>query len=286
MSSNEIASTNRTMAHALHNAKMLLQADGSLIETAGKQEAGQMAFALNTSGNKRKGTYYSVSIGKSLWQNMLGALLFPTKWGAFMPSVGTFSSDVLGLLRKASTNGTYSMGSIDTSDGENGIFVSASSAGSKAGFNYGRLFTTRGWNPIICAHIKMSVSTGVRWFIGWTGSTSDLADSDDPFNALNSFGFAKLTDNTNFVIAHNDNAGITQKDDTLIAADTSAHTIRLWADGANNKFWWSIDGSTPIAVTTDIPSDTAQLSLQDTGITQAASAITNRVFGFVMTTGF
>lgn len=286
MSSNEILSGNRTMSHAIHNAKMLLQAPGTGIESAGKAEAGQLAFALDSTGSKRKGTYYNLSIGKKLWQNNLSAVLWPTKYGVYQPRSATFTSCVDGLMTVAASSGTVALAALDTTNGMYNTFTTAASGGSLGGWNRAQLYTVRNFNPVIFAFIRNSVTTNLRFFIGWTSSTAAVANTDDPLTALSGFGIGKLTTSANLRALHNDGAGATVNDDTGIAASTGVFLVMLWADAANNQFWWSINGSDPVAVTTDIPGATTSLSCQDLLITTAAAGIVHSGFGAVITSDF
>lgn len=275
------------MSHAIHNAKMLLQAPGSGIESASKAEVGQLAVALNTSGKKRIGGYYNVSIGKTHWHNNLSALMFNTKYGVYQPRSATFANNFDGILTTpTSSSGTVALGALDTALGMNNTFTTGAVAGNTGGWNKAQLYTVRDFNPIIMMYVKNSVSTNLRYFLGWTGSTALVGNNDDQLNAANGFGIAKLTTSSNLRCIHNDGSGVTVSDDTGVAASTSAFFVMLWADGNNNKFWWSINGSTPIGVTTDIPGATVSLSCQDTLITTAAAGIVHTSYGGIITTDF
>lgn len=282
MVTNEIVAGNRTMSHAIHNAKMLLQADGTDIEAAGKAEAGQLAFALNSSAQKRKGWYYNLSIGKKLWHNNLVSLL-QAKYGTYQPRSATFASNLDGIMVGATAQGTVALAALDTANGMNNTFTTVAAGGSAGGFNLARLYTVRNMNPVLIAFFKNSVTTNLRFFVGWTSSTAQIGNNDDPLNALSGFGIAKLTTSGNLRIINNDGAGATVNNDTGVAASTNAVLVILWADGQNNKFWWSINGSDPAQVTSDIPGATTSLSMQQILITTAAAGIVHTGYGSVIT---
>lgn len=269
------------MSHAIHNAKMLLQADGTDMEAAGKAEAGQLGFALNSSAQKRKGWYYNVSLGKKLWHNNLVTLL-QAKYGTYQPRSATFASNLDGILVGATSQGTVALAALDTANGMSNTFTTGAIAGNQGGFNLARLYTVRNMNPVIIAFFKNSVTTNLRFFVGWTSSTALVGNNDDPLNALSGFGIAKLTTSANLRIINNDGAGATVNNDTGVAASTNAVLVILYADGQNNKFWWSINGSDPAQVTSDIPGATTSLSMQQILTTTAAAGIVHTGYGSVI----
>lgn len=274
------------MSHAIHNAKMLLQAQGSSIESASKSEVGQMAMALNTSGRKRLGIYYNVSIGKTHWQNQLATLMNQIKFGCLKPCSATFANNLDGILKVATSTGTVALGALDTANGANVTFTTTAVGGSTGGWNMAQLYTCRDFNPFIGVVIKNSVSSNLRYYVGWTGATALVGNNDDQLNAANGFGIGKLTTSANLRALHNDGSGVTVSDDTGVAASTGVVVILLWADGNNNKFWWSINGSTPVGVTADIPGATVSLSSQCTLITTAAAGIVHTNYDSVITSDF
>ena len=260
------------------NASKILNVVGSEIETATKFEGGMIAFALDSTGNKQAGQYYGLDVKKKVWQNFRAALLFPAKAGMLYPRSSTFSSNTDGIGDLANTDGTVGLNSFDSTNGDSNSFTTGAVSGNQAGFRNNRLQAERRWNPLIKMRFKVSVSTNYRVFLGFQQATTAAVNSDDPLNALGGIGLCKITTSGNWQIAHNDSSGVTIFNDTGIAADTNVHDLEIWADGNGLQFWWSLDKSTPVAITTDIPSDTSQITHVYTLTTTAAAGIVLSVF--------
>jgi hypothetical protein len=260
------------------NAKMILNAIGSEIEAAPKVEGGQLSFSTDNSANKRQGHYTSLDLKKKVWQNALAPMIWPTKFGVLYPRASGFATSADGIIDQATTSGTVAFGSFDSSFGENQTFTTGAVAGNQGGYNHARLHTMRDWNPLQKMSFKVSVSTNLRFFMGWISQTGAVGNTDDPLNALHGFGLCKITTSGNWQIAHNNNAGVTIFDDTGVAVGTGQLEFEQWADGNGNGFWWSINKSTPILVTSEIPGATSQLSFQRLLTTTAAAGIVFTVF--------
>lgn len=270
----EGSASNASVSYNIWNRKIRLIDSGTNIEAATKVGAGQEAYCDSASANKKLGVDYITDPTNKLWIRKIDSLSYPSQVGFLYPCSSTFASNLDGLLTVASSSGTVGLSSFSSTDGLANTFTSGAVNGNAGGFNLGLVYTSRDNNPSIRCKWKLDSSAStLRLFIGWTASTSAVGNNDDQLNALSGFGVGKSTTNGNYRILHNDSAGATISDDTGIAADTSTHTIDLWGDGANNQFWWSLDGSGATAVTTDIPSATTGLSMQALVITTSGAKV-------------
>jgi hypothetical protein len=263
MAGTEITSSNKSLSFSLLNHKTRLCTTGTNIQAATKQGGGQEAFATDTSAGLYKGTDVILDPSGTVWQTKMASLTWYGKWGTFYPLTSTLANNTTGLWNGATAVGTLAIASLDTSEGLSATFTTAASGGSQGGINRALLYTTRQFNPSFKLRWKIDeAGANIRFYAGFTGSTSVIGNSNDPLNALAGFGIAINTLQTNYQIYRNDTSGATQLTDTGVAKDTSYHTIELWADDNASKFWWSLDDSTPASATTEIPAQTTSLSCQ------------------------
>jgi len=264
-SGSEYNSSNKTGAYSSINHKTRLIDSGTAIQAANKVGGGQESYATTTSSGLIKGTDYMLDPSAILWTNKLSNLLWMTKWGSIQPVTSTFGDNAHGIWCGSTVTGTPTVASLDTTSGLAAVYTSGASAGNQAGVNRALQFTVRNFNPSFKLTWKTDeAAANIRFYAGFTGSSSIIGNTDDPLNALNGVGIAMDTTQTNYRIFHNDSAGATISDNTGVAKDTAYHNIELWADSNGNQFYWSLDGSTPVAITTDIPGATASLSCQFT----------------------
>jgi len=271
----EITSTNDDASFAKANAKQRLIDTGTAIQAATKQLEGQAAHATDTSSGKKRGYEYLVSQGQQLWYPTQADILNGV-YGDLFPCSDTFATSFQGMFTAGTAYGsTTQRGSYDTTDGNNYIFTTGASSGNQAGFRTGFTWLERNQNAMFRSRFKLSSSaTQTRLVLGFVASTSTVGNTDDPFNASGGFAIGKQTTSANFRILHNDGAGVTASDDTGIAVDTNTHQIDLWADANGNQFYWSLDFSTPVAVTTDINGATTAFCTQATITTNEGVAKT------------
>ena len=102
---------------------------------------------------------------------------------------------------------------------------------------------------------RINDTANTRLFIGWAGTTEPTGD--DPLNVLFGGLFGKISTNGAWVFMHNDASGNTTVDSSGIAADTNIHKIEITADSAG--MYWQLDEGALNAVTTNLPTSTAQL---------------------------
>ena len=261
MTGTEITSSNKSLSFSLVNHKTRLIDTGTNIQAATKQGGGQEAYATDTSAGMIKGTDYMTNPSGTIWTNKISNLLWMTKWGTFYPLTATLVDNTTGLWNAATLLGTDGVASLDTTEGLPGTFTSGASAGNQSGLNRALLYTTRQFNPTFKIRFKTDESgANIRFYAGFTGSTSTIGNSDDPLNALAGFGIAMNTIQSNYQVYHNDTSGATVLVDTGVAKDTNYHTFEAWADDNATAFYWSFDDSTPASVTANIPAQTTPLS--------------------------
>ena len=261
-SGSQYDSTNDTGSFASINHKTRLIESGTNIVAATKQGGGQEGYCNSTSAGMIRGYDYITDPSGTLWEKKIGRLQH-AKWGTFYPLTTTIANNVSGIFGGVAATGTLAIAALDTTDGLTATFTTAASGGSQGGINRALLYTTRQFNPYFAVRCKLDENAAnIRFYFGFTGSASAIGNSDDPLNALSGIGFSKAVASTNWRIFHNDASGATVSDDTGVALDTSYHTFEIWADDNATKFWWSLDGSTPTGVTTDIPAQTTSLSSQ------------------------
>lgn len=258
----EYTASNDTGSFASINKKTRLIDSGTNIQSAVKQGTGQDAFCTSSSGGLYSGHNLEL-VATTHWQPKMASLNNGANWGTWQPMSSTIANNTTGIIDGVSATGTLGLASLDTTEGLTSTFTSAGAAGNQCGINRATLYTMRKFNPCFKLRFRIDESgANFRFFAGWTGSTSVIGNSDDPLNGLSGFGVGVSTGLTNYRIFHNDASGASVLDDTGIAKDTNYHTIELWADDNSSKFWWSLDGSTPTGVTTDIPAQTTSLSCQ------------------------
>lgn len=279
-SGSAVTSSNASASYDLVNRKTRLIDSGTNIKAATKVGAGQQAYCDSASAGMLKGYPYVTDSTNTVWENETSNYLYPENWGRYNPVSATFATNLNGLLRASTSSGTVALAALDTTNGLAGTFATAASNGSTGGFNMGLLYTVRNFNPI--AKVKMqlsSVAANTRFFFGWSSSTAAIGNNDDMLNAASGFGISKITINTTARISHNDGSGATINDNTSLTWDTNPHTFDLWADDNGSQFYYSIDGATPVAVTSEIPATTTPLNFQIIVITAEAVAKTLSCYG-------
>ena len=152
---------------------------------------------------------------------------------------------------------TLSGTSATTSSEADGVFKRLTTTGvanNQSGYRINNLTFTRSQNPRLRFRFRLgATNTNLRLFLGFTSSGANPATTDDPLTALSGFTIALRAADTTFQIAHNDGTGATVFNETSIAKDAAEHTVDLYADNANTRFQWQIDGGTVTNVTTEIP---------------------------------
>jgi hypothetical protein len=58
------------------------------------------------------------------------------------------------------------------------------------------------------------------------------------------------------------------------AAVSTAYDLEIWVDSANGIVYFSVNGSTPVSLSSNLPQTTTELGFMVTGITTTASAKT------------
>ena len=278
------SSSNATVSYDIFNRKTRLIDTGTNVQAATKVGHGQEALSEDNSAGMYK--YYNYElVGTSHWQSKIGALLYAQKFGTFYPLTTTIGDNVGGLWRGVSTTGTLAIAALDTTDGLTATFTTAASGGSQGGLNRALLYTTRQWNPYFMLRFKLDeAGANIRFFAGFTSATAVIGNNDDPLNALSGFGIGILTTQANYRILSNDGVGATVSADSGVAKDTNYHTFELWADENGTRFLWSIDNSTPSAVSSEIPASTTSLSCQFLTTAVNADAKVMNVHKSVITT--
>lgn len=276
--------TNPTAAYDVINHKTRLIDTGTNIQSATKIGAGQEAYATSSTGGLFKGTDLMTDPTGTIWTDKISNLLWAVKFGTFYACSATYADSASGLLTNATTTGSLSLASLDTSNGRATVFTSGASAGNQAGFRTPANWTIRKFNPTF--KITWSIDeagANVRFYAGFADFSTIVGNTDDPLNAQSGFGIGILTTQANYRILSNDGVGATVSADSGIAKDTGVHTFEAWADENGTRFLWSIDGSTPAAVSADIPAQTTTLSCQATVTAVNADAKPLSIFRALIT---
>lgn len=101
-------------------------------------------------------------------------------------------------------------------------------------------------------------NAGNRFYAGF--ASTDAVTLDSSFlDDLSGFLLFKHSDDSFWQIAHNNGSGTMVESGSVLSADSTFHTIRLVGDPSVPRFQYSIDGGALTAITSEIPSTTAQL---------------------------
>jgi hypothetical protein len=181
---------------------------------------------------------------------------------AFLASVGAgqWEGMMAGAVASAGTIGRNN----DPTHGHSLTIATGTTLGTQAGSrcNHSPQVFIRAYNPTYLAKFKLETTTLQELYFGFRSSSSSFVVGEDPLNATNGFGLVMRSDDTNFQIAHNDASGATVFDDTGFPIDTGVHVIFLRAVESVPAFEWKLDGGQWNRVTTEIPSQTSGLNIE------------------------
>lgn len=146
-------------------------------------------------------------------------------------------------------------------DGTRGLnYATNATITNNGGIHLAATHHIRQWNPYWRIKFKLSSLTLVRLYLGTSSFTTDPT-GDDPLNTAHGFFFGLTSGDTTWQIMHNDGtSGAGIKDNTGITADTNVHTLELFADNANTRYGYSLDGSAIAWTSTRIPTATVALA--------------------------
>jgi len=190
------------------------------------------------------------------------------RWGLVMSGAATTPANACSgiLFGAATTPNAYSSG-VDASGG--GTYIRQTGTASAlfhTGFSWNAAsinnFARRNYNPRVCAKFRINDQANERFYLGWYSVTTNMT-GDDPASGASIFQFGKkAAAGSNWLIFHNGGTvQTTPTVDTGTVADNAIHTVELWGDDTNAQYLWSLDGSTPSAVTTDIPASATNMYL-------------------------
>jgi len=186
---------------------------------------------------------------------------FTTKkiWALWMPGGGTSGTGMNSGLTSAVGAGSLTY----TSTGKYLPFVSAvvgTAAGNRGNSGAG---TVRALQNYFVCRFKVSTLTAQRTFVGFINNTTGLITGSDDFLSSNQ-GIAltyRAGTDTNWQIAHNDNAGSTVFVDTGVAVAANTITlIQFRAPAGDTGFQWALNaGAWSSTITADVPASTTAL---------------------------
>jgi hypothetical protein len=147
-------------------------------------------------------------------------------------------------------------------------------ANANAGLRQGAARFRREWGMYCKGRLKISSTSDIRLFIGWSSDTAEIA-GETTLNNFSGVGIGKRTGDTNWFTMRNDGDATEDRVDTTIAANTNFFTFELQLDATN--FRSSIGGVEQTAQTTEIPASATDLAFHceiETGSGAASKVIT------------
>jgi hypothetical protein len=166
---------------------------------------------------------------------------------------------------------------IDTTNGYQGVSYPMTSGSANVGMRSLAIITIRKVNPDLTVCFQLDEggdNTGSRTWIGFTGDLSKSAASDSYLDNDIGICLSKSSSDTNFKITSNDGDSTQDSTASVLATDSLAHTVRIYATEASSKWSYSIDGAAAVDVTTEIPTTTDTLGVIIAG-SQSDSASRN-----------
>lgn len=197
-------------------------------------------------------------------------------WGYFVARSTTGSLN--GFLTGATLDGTETY-TYDTTMASSAISsASGTTAGNNAGVSQVAANTNifrLDQNALVYAEFRMTEITTQRIFIGFHSGTTALPNANDDFlNAASGAGLCVRSTDTVYQFCYNDGTGATVFSSLTTTEDTNRHTIKIYAESANNRWCASLDGGTAVCSSTDIPAATTRLFLSVAGETTDTSGTT------------
>jgi hypothetical protein len=185
-----------------------------------------------------------------------------------------------GLLASLTSSGTGSgVNAPDATDGHFYRYTTTAVAGGTGGIRVNLQLVMRQFNPKLKWKQRISATTNVRAYSGFTSSTASFpGNNDDPLNAASGILVGKRVGDTTWHVCHNDGAGVSAFTDTTVAVGTTPVRFEIIADNAVPNFTVYVNGTLRATLTTDIPAATTSIQPVVCGITNAASAITVDTF--------
>lgn len=166
-----------------------------------------------------------------------------------------------GLLADITDFDVASTGYIDTTNGFTGASWTMSGTTNKVGWWTTDPITIRKLNPDLefCFLLNENAdNVGSRFYLGFIDDSS-FSTTDTILNNQSGFMLYKSSVNSFFEIGHNDGSASATYSGSIQSSDSLIHTIRLFADEANTRFGYQLDGGTINYISTAIPSSTDQL---------------------------
>jgi hypothetical protein len=180
-----------------------------------------------------------------------------------------------GIFSALTTMGTLTGVQTSTANGNSCRYTSGAVAGNAAGHKFATAYTTRAWNPYLGVRFKLGTATNNRVFIGWNNGVDPAASTEDPLSGVNGVMLVQRSTDTTFQISANNGTTSTFTSTGVTVDNTSVFTIEFRADAANNKFQWSLNGSTWADIAGVIPASTSYLAY--TAHIQTAEAVAHTI---------
>ena len=145
----------------------------------------------------------------------------------------------------------------NTTEGFGQDYDTTAVANANAGIRQGATRWRREWGCYCIGRIKISSTSDVRAFIGWSSDTAEIA-GETTLNNFSGFGIGKRAADINWFTMRNDGDATEDRVDTTIAQTTSFLTFEMQLDATN--FQSKIDGVAQTTQTTELPASATDLT--------------------------
>ena len=148
---------------------------------------------------------------------------------------------------------------LDASEGFGQDFSTGAVSGNNAGIRQGSVRWRRDWTIHAILRFKLSSTTTIRAFFGWSSDVNEIA-GETSLDNFSGAGIGRRAADTNWQLITNDGDTTTNYADTGIAVSSASFIqIEMHLD-VSNSFRAKINSTNQTAVTTEIPANTTGLS--------------------------
>lgn len=137
----------------------------------------------------------------------------------------------------------------------------------------------REWNPMFTAVVKMDgAKTNRRVWIGLIQdyTFADTPGSDEGINVI-AFRYSTNVGDTTWKAVCGDGGSDTVVDTGVIVTNSDKFVLKFWVDSDNDTVYFSVNGSTPVSISTNLPATTTQM-----GMLASIETLTNAVKGLAI----
>jgi hypothetical protein len=224
-----------------------------------------------------------VSDGTYWWLRGVPGPFSTKRWGIMTWGAHTIGDGMLNLTTAATGAGGQTFAA-DNTNGRYLLCVTGTTIGNKGGYRVSSgSMVMRQWNPRMRFRFLLNATTDHTLSRGYFGFTTNVEPTgDDPLNARSGFMIGWISTSTNFIVIRNDVTGATDLSGNVAATaqalDTFMHTVSIVADEPNSR--WSVkwDANDYVHYTTDIPVNTAAMTIFFHNETAEISAKNFRLF--------